>query len=187
MSKKIEMITVYVENMGSGKMSVADSFLSVRDFPNRKEGQQAVGIFATPVEMPKSHLKAFNDVLDAHYPHQANILSVEEYKAARKEALSVKPEVQEDSGAKAETKDNPDAEAVKKQLFDAAMNGGDEELLAYWNAYPAKDDEHHAEIQERSAYIDARAKDTQEVYESFLKEYPEGIYAADVKNILETN
>ena len=191
MSKeKVEIITVYVENKGRGKASIADSAISVQEFPNKIEGKQAVGVLAIKVEMPKGHLKAFDGLLKAHYPHQLNILSVEEYEAAKKAAREtakkaakeVREAAEKDNPEDQKEPVNPDVE-MEKQFYEAAMNGGDDEILAYLDAYPGVTGAHSAEVQDRSAYVDARAANTVESYEKYLKDYPNGIYTEEVKKL----
>ncbi|MCK5611240.1 hypothetical protein KAR91_55735 [Candidatus Pacearchaeota archaeon] len=172
MSEKVEMITVYVENKGKGKMSIADSLLSVQEFPNKKEGEQAVGIFATKTKLPKDHLKALVGVLDAHYPHQANVLSEKEYKDFKKGKAA--PPKAQNTG--------PSAEEQEEKLYKAAMSGGDDEILAYLEAY--QNGPHAGEVQERVVYLDAKAKNTKKAYSDFLKKYPKGPYSEEIKTIL---
>lgn len=169
MTEKIKKIAVYVENMGLGKASIADSFVSVTDFPNKKEGKQAVGVMATKTEMPESHLKAFTGMLEAHYPHQLNILSKEEYEAKKK------------SGFAEESQKT--AESQEKELYDAAMNGGDSEVGAYMDAYQngARTDEVH----ERSVFLDAKTNDTKKSYKEYLEYFPAGQYVDEVTNLLQ--
>ena len=185
MSDKIKKITVWIENKGRGKVSFADSFISVQNFPaTNEEGKKAIGVNAIKVEMPEDHVKAFEGMIKVRYPFQLNVLSAEEYKSIKdgktESPSAVKPN--NDELVEKQLYDAANDELVEKQLYDAAMVGGDNAIMAYFEAYP--EGKYIVDIQERSAFLDAKSKNTKKSFNAYLKEYPQGRYISEVKQSL---
>ncbi len=172
-----EKIAVYVENMGRGNASLSDSLITVRDFPNRKDGAQAIGIFATKTEMPETHLKAFKEVLEVLYPKQLNVLSSEEYEAAKKKALAP-TKTEETTEPPQPTQD----ELMEKTFYDAAMEGSTKEINDYISNYP--NGKYKSDVIERSVFLVATTDPTAKKLKVYLTKYPEGQYVTVVNNIL---
>lgn len=180
--KKIEKVTRYVENKGRGKVVIVDSAISVQDFPSKTaEGKQAIGIYATPVEVVKGKLKGFEGMVKARHSHQLNILSVEEYEkkvAELKEAAKAPPSETEET-------ESPPSGPTEKDIFDAAMSGGDDEIMAYMEAYP--EGQYTNDVIERSTFLTAKVNNTKKAFTDYMKKYPQGKYVNEVNQLLGTN
>jgi len=62
------------------------------------------------------------------------------------------------------------------------MSGGDDEILAYLEAY--KNGARTSEVQERAAYLDAKAKNSKKVFGDFMGRYNKSRYSEEIKTLM---
>lgn len=177
-----EKIAVYVENKGRGKVSIADSNITVQDFPAYKEGIEAIGINATKTEMLESHLLAFQGMVDVHFSNQLNVLSEDEYKAKKNE---------EESGAEIESES--DFEEDGEEGTEEESNEGGEVVETEESKVTASTEEQQESEQpsekimseDEAAFLVAEKRGSKKALKKFIKDYPESQFVKEAQALIE--